>query len=481
MTLQKLSSNLALIVPKRDDSKEKIDKDIEHLKMAVPDAWERLFNNSGHMTSDANQEFCGKWKVLKKLLRFWYGNGDKVLIFSHSVRLLKMLHVLFTRDENNYNVSYLDGSLSYVDRAAVVDDFNANPGQFVFLISTRAGGVGLNITSANKVVVMDPNWNPAHDLQAQDRAYRIGQLRDVEVFRLISIGTIEEIVYARQIYKQQQANIGYTASSERRYFTGVQDNKDKKGEIFGLNNLFRYQGDGVVLQDIVNKTNVAESRMGVAVADIDLSHISSDDGDALGDEESVMRNIDALIEEGGGDRAKSIQKINPIAAILSSVGVKYTHENSEVIGTSKTEARISRKAAENTTITGPDSRPVFEYSELRTGGVQYKYNPTEDVRRRQFCTMAKMFGIANATEFALLVEGWTQEQRRNCLEKFYRMRREALLGDSGTSGDASGLSTHGLVRVAAMEMKDELANFNGYNTTTIVKDHNDDDMTDDEL
>ncbi|CRK45257.1 hypothetical protein BN1723_019675, partial [Verticillium longisporum] len=157
-------------------------------------------------------EFCGKWKVLKKLLKFWHENGDKVLVFSHSVRLLRILQHLFSN--TSYNVTYLDGSLSYLERQQAVDDFNSDPGQFVFLISAKAGGVGLNITAANKVVIVDPHWNPSYDLQAQDRAYRIGQRRDVEVFRLVSSGTIEEIVYARQIYKQQQANIGYTASSE---------------------------------------------------------------------------------------------------------------------------------------------------------------------------------------------------------------------------------------------------------------------------
>ncbi|KAI7033058.1 DNA excision repair protein, partial [Hortaea werneckii] len=180
-------------------------------------------------------------------------------VFSHSVKLLKMLQLLF-KTTTSYNVSYLDGSMTYQDRQNSVDEFNASDDQFVFLISTKAGGIGLNITSANKVVVVDPNWNPSYDLQAQDRAYRIGQTRDVEVFRLVSKGTVEEIVYARQIYKQQQANIGYNASVERRYFKGVQDQKEMKGEIFGLKNLFAAMSENVVLREIVNKTNVAETR-----------------------------------------------------------------------------------------------------------------------------------------------------------------------------------------------------------------------------
>lgn len=214
--LQKLSNHLAILIPQGQDPREKQDKDLEMLQLAVPDQWRELYQTRDSIINYANPEFCGKWKVLRKLLKWWHANGDKVLVFSHSVRLLKMLQMLF--NHTSYNVSYLDGAMSYEDRAKVVDEFNSDPQQFVFLISTRAGGVGLNIVSANKVVVVDPNWNPSHDLQAQDRAYRIGQHRDVEVFRLISAGTIEEIVYARQIYKQQQANIGYNASTERRYF-----------------------------------------------------------------------------------------------------------------------------------------------------------------------------------------------------------------------------------------------------------------------
>jgi SNF2 family DNA or RNA helicase len=432
-TLQKLANHLALLIPSGTDPGDKQSKDLDALQIVLPDDWKDIYRQKDSILNFANQNYCGKWKILKKLLQFWHTNGDKVLVFSHSVRLLKMLQVLFT-STTSYNVSYLDGAMSYADRARSVDDFNANSSQFVFLISTRAGGVGLNITSANKVVVFDPNWNPSFDLQAQDRAYRIGQTRDVEVFRLISAGTIEEIVYARQIYKQQQANIGYTASSERRYFSGVQDQKEKKGEIFGLTNLFSYQGHGLALKEIVNKTNVAESRMGVMVADIDMNQMDDDDDPLMGDDEdAAMSQLAALITGDGvskntpGKKGLST-KSDPVQAILASAGVEYTHENSEVIGTSKTEAKLSRKAAENTnTIEGSDM-PIFAQDNLSQlsapDGVRWRFRPPEHVRMRQFCTMAETFGFADATEFALVVEGWTQEQRRNCLDKFYRLRRE---------------------------------------------------------
>lgn len=452
VNLQKLSNHIAMLIPQSTDPREKQDKDYDMLQIAVPDQWQDLYRNRDSIMHYSNPEFCGKWKILKRLLKFWHGNGDKVLVFSHSVRLLKMLQMLFRLTD--YNVSYLDGAMTYEDRAKTVDDFNSDPQQFVFLISTRAGGVGLNITSANKVVVVDPNWNPAYDLQAQDRAYRIGQLRDVEVFRLVSAGTIEEIVYARQIYKQQQANIGYNASTERRYFKGVQEKKDQKGEIFGLSNLFEYQNNNIVLRDIVNKTNVAESKAGVRVVGLDVDDDDDDgaDNDPLAsdvdidDEDSAMSQLAAMLR-GEGDEpnpkkrraaVSSKHKHDPVQAILAGAGVEYTHENSEVIGSSKVEARLSRRAeeagndldlAEEQVFGESQEGPASRSTALSSNGervIKLKYHPPQDVMKRQFCSMAKWAGFGSATEFALVVEGWTQAQRRRCLEKWYRKRREVL-------------------------------------------------------
>lgn len=92
----------------------------------------------------------------------------------------------------------------------------------VFLISTRAGNLGVNLVSANRVVIFDPSWNPAQDLQAQDRSFRFGQKRHVTVFRLLGAGSLEELIYSRQIYKQQLSNIAVSGKIEKRYFDGVQ-------------------------------------------------------------------------------------------------------------------------------------------------------------------------------------------------------------------------------------------------------------------
>ncbi|OAG17253.1 hypothetical protein CC77DRAFT_1042920 [Alternaria alternata] len=485
ITFQKLANHLGLIVPMSSENQEKQAKDLQTLEIACPDTYKKLYAIRDNILRQSQREFCGKWKVLRRLLDFWYSNGDKVLIFSHSVRLLRLLRGLFDVDGTKYNFSYLDGSMKYEDRSQAVADFNADPNQFVFLISTKAGGVGLNITSANKVVVMDPHWNPAYDLQAQDRAYRIGQTRNVEVFRLISSGTIEEVVYARQIYKQQQANIGYNASEERRYFKGVMDQSTKKGELFGLENLFTFEEHSVLLRDIMHKTNVAESKAGVNAYDfhVDESQFDSEDEDILSNKNlgldddaniaGIKRFADSFLASASA-RGKKVVKRNgpdPINAILAKAGVQYTHENSEVIGRSEMEARLGKRAQElrndvdlgnervfQGTQSQSQSQPQHHSSPLDdsndldnseadddedvhiTGSatkgefkINYRYRPNEQVRKRQFCSMAESMGFDDPAEFALLVESSSQEERRKMLERFYRGRRRQIMGNLGTS------------------------------------------------
>ena len=468
-SLQKLSNHLALLIPQSNDPQDRQAKELSTLQVAMPDGWPDLYKERDNIINYANVEFCGKWRIIKKLLKFWQDEdvGNKVLVFSHSIRLLRMLQMLFTH--TTYNVAYLDGSMKYEDRYAAVTDFNTDPTQFVFLISTRAGGVGLNITSANKVIVVDPNWNPSYDLQAQDRAYRIGQARDVEVFRLISEGTIEEVIYARQIYKQQQAQIEYSDSKQRRYFVGVQGRPEQRGEIFGLDNLFAYQDENVVLRDIVNKTNIAESRAGLKItgieikqednSDEELGREADDDLAASFDgekEDSAMSQLVERITEESQSKGRKCKnantrstKANAVQAILAGAGVSYFHNNDEVIGASKTEAALSKRAEEAAQYKQDQMEKVFlgesQSQRQRTSGgssthrsvindnscaqsrpIKYQYKPSFPVKKRQFCTMASWQGYDDPIEFALLVESWTQAERRDVLERFYQWRREVI-------------------------------------------------------
>eukprot|EP00750_Incisomonas_marina_P033763 INCI9952.5.p1 GENE.INCI9952.5~~INCI9952.5.p1 ORF type:complete len:406 (-),score=54.60 INCI9952.5:29-1246(-) len=132
-----------------------------------------------------------------------------------------------------------------------MDQFNGSPNMFLMLISTKAGGLGLNLTSANVVIQFNPTWNPAHDVQAQDRAFRIGQRRHVTVYRLISMGTVDELMYMRQINKITVGNHTLTGASATRLYEGVSG--ETHGDLFGIENIFRYSRSGFEQSHLVHR------------------------------------------------------------------------------------------------------------------------------------------------------------------------------------------------------------------------------------
>ena len=132
----------------------------------------------------------GKMVLINKLLPKLFANGHKVLIFSQMVRVLDLLEELIKMMK--YKYERLDGSTSSSSRAAAVDRFvRKSCKRFVMLLSTRAGGLGLNLTAADVVIIFDSDWNPQNDLQAMARAHRIGQTRSVQVYRLLTAKTYE--------------------------------------------------------------------------------------------------------------------------------------------------------------------------------------------------------------------------------------------------------------------------------------------------
>lgn len=166
MALKLLSNHLSLLIPSSEDAdKDRKEAALERLRQCVPKHWAMLYKHRESVHILSNPEFCGKWKILKELLGLWYKQKDKVLVFSHSVRLLRIFESLFKK--TSYTVSFISGEQSSEARQKEVDDFNSDPDKFVFLISTKAGGMGLNITSANKVVIVDPHWNPSYVRRTQ--------------------------------------------------------------------------------------------------------------------------------------------------------------------------------------------------------------------------------------------------------------------------------------------------------------------------
>ncbi|XP_019230341.1 PREDICTED: switch 2 isoform X2 [Nicotiana attenuata] len=251
LQLPEISNHLELIKPNPKDDPDKQRKDAEFAAAVFGKDIDLV---GGHTQNKSflglsNVEHCGKMRALEKLMSSWVSQGDKILLFSYSVRMLDILEKFIIR--KGYGFSRLDGSTPTGLRQSLVDDFNSSPSKQVFLISTKAGGLGLNLVSANRVVIFDPNWNPAQDLQAQDRSFRYGQRRHVVVFRLLAAGSLEELVYTRQVYKQQLSNIAVSGKMEKRYFEGVQDCKEFQGELFGICNLFRDLSDKLFTSEII--------------------------------------------------------------------------------------------------------------------------------------------------------------------------------------------------------------------------------------
>ena len=153
------------------------------------------FTTDEHLVDNA-----GKMVILDKLLRKMRERGSRVLIFSQMSRMLDILedYCLF----REYSYCRIDGSTMHEDRIAAIDEYN-RPGsdKFIFLLTTRAGGLGINLTSADVVVLFDSDWNPQADLQAMDRAHRIGQTKQVYVFRFVTEHAIEERILERAAQK----------------------------------------------------------------------------------------------------------------------------------------------------------------------------------------------------------------------------------------------------------------------------------------
>ena len=129
-----------------------------------------------------------------------YASGHKVVIFSRFTRMLEIINKELIK--KHFNIFYLDGGTR--DRQSVVDNFE-NSVEGVFLISLKAGGVGLNLVSADTAIIYDPWWNPATEAQAIDRAYRIGQTSHVFACKVITKDTIEEKVLQMQQNKRKLA------------------------------------------------------------------------------------------------------------------------------------------------------------------------------------------------------------------------------------------------------------------------------------
>ncbi|CAO3646467.1 unnamed protein product [Cunninghamella echinulata] len=160
-------------------------------------------------------EKSGKMVVVRALLKLWQ-KKHRVLLFCQTRQMLDILEKMI--QQSGYNYKRLDGTTPVHHRMVLVHEFNTNTDIDVFLLTTKVGGLGLNLTGADRVILFDPDWNPSTDIQARERAWRLGQKKDVSIYRLMTSGTIEEKIYHRQIYKQFLTNKILKDPKQRRFF-----------------------------------------------------------------------------------------------------------------------------------------------------------------------------------------------------------------------------------------------------------------------
>ncbi|SCV00416.1 LAME_0G09560g1_1 [Lachancea meyersii CBS 8951] len=224
----------------------------------------------------------GKMVLLDQLLTRLKKDGHRVLIFSQMVRMLDILGDYLNIKGVNYQ--RLDGTVPSAQRRIAIDHFNApDSNDFVFLLSTRAGGLGINLMTADTVIIFDSDWNPQADLQAMARAHRIGQKNHVMVYRFVSKDTVEEEVLERarkkMILEYAIISLGVTDGSS---FSQSKKSDPSAGELseilkFGAGNMFKANDNQKKLEDLNLDDVLNHAEDHVTTPDLGESHLGGEE------------------------------------------------------------------------------------------------------------------------------------------------------------------------------------------------------------
>mmetsp|Transcript_1429 Transcript_1429/g.3343 ORF Transcript_1429/g.3343 Transcript_1429/m.3343 type:complete len:484 (-) Transcript_1429:535-1986(-) len=249
-TYIRITNHPALLQPHENDEDKIATKKLAVMEYLWGVHYSKEIARLNHIEELAALRNSGKLHLLARILKLCKRHGHKCLIFSSYTKVLDAVAAYI--ETQGYLYKRLDGKTPPGQRQGIIDSFNNTEAMFLFLMSVRAGGVGINATGANTVIVFDPSWNPTYDLQAQDRSFRIGQKRKVRVYRLFCSNTVEEFVYVKQLTKQQLATEVIDNVDVARYFN--------EGEVNGIRNCFRYDGRADVRHTTVQIEEVIEER-----------------------------------------------------------------------------------------------------------------------------------------------------------------------------------------------------------------------------
>ncbi|KAK3916242.1 Helicase domino [Frankliniella fusca] len=246
---------------------------------------------------------CGKLQTMDRLLRQLKAEHHRVLIFTQMTRMLDVLEAFLNFHGHIY--LRLDGTTRVDQRQVLMERFNTDPRIFCFILSTRSGGVGVNLTGADTVIFYDSDWNPTMDAQAQDRCHRIGQTRDVHIYRLISDKTVEENILKKANQKRMLGNLAIEGGNFTTAFF-------KSSTIQDLFNVDITENDASRrLEEVVDRDSQSvpspqddkvamgalESALAAAEDETDVIALKSAKAEAVADLEEFDENV-PLAEEG---------------------------------------------------------------------------------------------------------------------------------------------------------------------------------------
>jgi ATP-dependent DNA helicase len=213
--------------------------------------------------ADELVEQCGKMQILDRLMKKLRSRGHKVLIFSQMTRMLDLLESYF--QQRGEIVCRIDGSVKQDDRREFIHRFNTDPSYGIFLLSTRAGGLGINLTGGDTVIIYDSDWNPHQDLQAMDRVHRIGQTKPVHVYRLATAKSVEGKMLKRAASKLALEKLVVT-NGQFRQEKGAKESNMSADELIQL-----LRGEtGANDEDLPQSANISEADLDVILDRRDL-------------------------------------------------------------------------------------------------------------------------------------------------------------------------------------------------------------------
>jgi len=281
----------------------------------------------------------GKMQVVKALLQMWRRFGHKTLLFSQGTQMLDIIEA-FVRRQGGINYLRMDGKTAIKERQSLVDRFNNDADLHLFLLTTKVGGLGVNLTGANRVIIFDPDWNPSTDVQARERAWRLGQKKEVTIYRLMTAGTIEEKIYHRQIFKQFLTNKVLKDPKQRTTF-GLQDLHD-------LFTLGSYEDGTTETSELFNGSEVRapSGRKQLITPGTDAVPIISDASGTAGednrvkDEGSQLRGIAGVagledFQREGEEEPHQNEEDRLMQGIFAQSAVHSALEHDEIMGGNK--------------------------------------------------------------------------------------------------------------------------------------------------